>query len=127
MEKQSNLAVDSTDRSPPWSWKRRIALVLIVVPFIVALPIRHWALHYAGSWFVSTRIEPEDRLIWLALGYLGLMCSIAVVSHFIAAILLMRDQCFPTTSIIAAILYGVFLLPAVRFLWIFVKCYIQYG
>jgi hypothetical protein len=127
MEQLSNLTVDSTPRPQAWSWKRRFAVGLIVTPFIVASPLRYWAFHHAGSWFVSTSLEPTDRQLWLGLTYLALICSITVVAHFVASILLIRDQCFPKTSLVASVLYGIVLLPAIASLLIFVQCYLKFG
>lgn len=65
--------------------------------------------------------------MWLGLSYLSLMLSMTILVHFVAALLLIRDQCFPKTSLVAAVLYGIFLLPAVAILLITVQSYFKYG
>jgi hypothetical protein len=46
---------------------RRVALVLFSLPFLLALPVRYWAFHVAGDWFVDIDIDSDERIMHLRL------------------------------------------------------------
>lgn len=111
----------------PRRHKRWVAYALIIAPFVLALPLRHWALNHAGSWFVSTDLEPDHRLVFLSQMYLGLILSIGIWCLFGASILLWRDSFYPVLSGIAALFFGLLAVPAGLFLAIGVDAYFKYG
>lgn len=119
---------DTPLKAPPArSLNRLVACSLIVVPFLLALPLRYWALNLARSWFVSTDLEPDHRRAFLGLMYLGLMLAISVWCFFGASILLWRDRFYPFVSACAAIIFGVLAFPAGIFLIIGLSSYFEYG
>ena len=109
------------------SRKRLAACLLIAIPFLLALPLRHWALNLAGAWFVSTELEPDHRRAFLGLMYLGLMLAISVWCFFGASILLWRDRFYPVVSACASVIFGVLAIPAGIFLAIGLSSYFKYG
>jgi hypothetical protein len=112
---------------PVRSLKRLVAYSLIAVPFLLALPLRYWALNLAGGWFVSTDLEPDHRRAFLGVMYFGLMLAISVWCFFGASILLWRDRFYPVVSACAAIIFGVLAIPAGIFLTIGLSSYFRYG
>jgi membrane protein required for beta-lactamase induction len=108
------------------SCNRWIALSLISMPFILALPVNYLALNHFGSWFVSTSLEPEHRRVWLGIMYLGLMLAISIWCFFAASILLWRDRLFPVISGFASLVFGILAIPAGVFIAIFVGSYFKY-
>lgn len=98
------------------STPRWIAAALIVMPFLLALPIRYWAFHLAGSWFVSTDLEPNRRADLLGGMYHGLMFSLTVVFAFPAFLLLWSDRFHALWTGLATVVLGILLVPALLFL-----------
>lgn len=107
--------------------KRWLAFGLLAFPFALAFPLRYWAMNYAGSWFVSSDLEPDHRRAFLGLMYLGFMAAIAVWSFFGASVLLWLDRFHPVISAFAAILFGLLAIPAGVFLAIGVSSYFRFN
>jgi hypothetical protein len=110
-----------------WSTKRRIAMVLFATPFILAPLVQYWVFHMAGSWFVSTDLEPEHRQVHLGMMYIPLMLSITVLAMFLCFLLLWMDRWHLVFSAIATMLFGVLLIPAILFFYLFVQSYLKFG
>ena len=106
---------------------RVIACSLIAVPFVLAFPLRYWALNLAGGWLVSTDLEPDHRRAFLGLMYVGLMLAISVWCFFGASMLLWRDRFYPVVSACASVIFGVLAIPAGIFLAIGLSSYFKYG
>ncbi|MEM7476610.1 MAG: hypothetical protein AAF483_16605 [Planctomycetota bacterium] len=106
---------------------RMAAFCLIAAPFLLAFPLRYWAFHYAGAWFVSEDLEPEHRQAFLGLMHLGLTLAVSVLCFFAASILLWRDRFYPAFSASAAILFGLLAIPAGIFLAIGLKAFLRFG
>ena len=107
--------------------KRRVATLLFALPFFLALPVRYWVFNHAGSWLVSTDLEPDHRAVFLGLGYLHMMFSILVFATFPALCLLWHDRVKPWITGTLAVLFGLLLIPAAFLTWILVSCYLQFG
>jgi hypothetical protein len=71
---------------------RRIALTVFSLPLLLAIPVWYWAFHVAGSWFVSTDIEPDQREMFLGLMYQLVMAAITAASVFPGLLLLFIDN-----------------------------------
>ena len=112
---------------PVRSRKRLVAYSLIATPFLLALPLRYWALNLAGGWFVSTDLEPDHRRAFLGLMYFGLMLAISIWCFLGASIFLWRDRFYPVVSACAAVIFGVLAIPAGIFLAIGLNSYLKYG
>jgi protein-S-isoprenylcysteine O-methyltransferase Ste14 len=125
LEASSHVVVEAG--SNRWSTRRKIAVLLLVLPFMLALPIRYWVFHHAGSWFVSTDLAPNQRVAFLGLMYLPLMLSISILSFSLAALLLWMDRWRPLLSGWTAILFSVLSIPAIFFLSICVQSYLRWG
>lgn len=95
---------------------RWMAYALAAAPFILALPLRYWALNHAGGWFVSTDLEPDHRRRLLGVMHLGLILSTGVWCFFGASILLWRDRFYPVLSAVGAFIFGLLAIPAAIFL-----------
>jgi hypothetical protein len=104
-----------------------IAWSLVAAPFVLALPVRYWALNYASGWFVSTDLEVDHRQAFLGLMYFGLILSISVWCFFGASISLWLDRFHPIISACAAIIFGVLAIPAGIFLAILVGSSFKYN
>jgi len=72
--------------------KRRIALAVLSLPILLAIPVRYWAFHIAGNWFVNTDIDPDERSMDLSLMYLLLMAAITGVVILPGLLLLFIDN-----------------------------------
>lgn len=107
--------------------KRWIAFYLIGAPFVLTAPLRYWALHHAGGWFVSTDLDPEHRRALLGLMCFGLLLSISIWCFLAASILLWLDRFFPFVSALAAFVFGVLAIPAGIFIAICIRSYIEFG
>ena len=125
----NDLKSSSTELSTAgwWNIKRRVATILFVTPLFLALPVRYWVFNHAGSWLVSTDLEPDHRAVFLGLGYLHMMFSILVFATFPALCLLWHDRVKPWITGTLAVLFGLLLIPAAFLTWILVSCYLQYG
>src|SRR5689334_2298925 len=73
------------------SMRRRIAVAVIISPLIIALPLHLWAVHYAGSWYVSARLDGPTRARYINLVYAKDMATIIVIMGFIGTLLLYLD------------------------------------
>ena len=71
---------------------RRIALAVFSLPLFLAAPVWYWAFHVAGSWFVSTDIDPDQRRMYLGLMYDLVMAAITAASVFPGLLLLFIDN-----------------------------------
>ena len=109
------------------SRKRPVALVLIAAPFLIALPLHYWLINYAGGWVVSTEVESEHRRAFLGMMCIPLILSIAVFCFFPAAILLWFDSFHPIVCGVAAIIFGILLIPAAGFLAIGISSYYRFS
>jgi hypothetical protein len=85
--------------------RRRIALFILALPLLLALPLHYWAFHVAGDWFVSTDIDPRYRRIHVGQMYLLLMAAVIGASVFPALLLLFIDK-------YRRVLTGLLLVPA---------------
>jgi hypothetical protein len=85
---------------------RRLALAVFSIPFLLAMPVWYWAFHFAGSWFVSTEIDPDQRRMFLGLMYQLVMAAITAASIFPGLLLLFIDNYRRT-------LIGCLMIPAV--------------
>jgi hypothetical protein len=101
--------------------------MLIATPFVLALPVTYWVFHMAGSWFVSTDLEPNHRAAFLGLMYTPLMMSITVFAMFPAFLLLWIDRWHPVVSGTLTVLFGVLLMPSLIFIGICVHSYWKHG
>jgi hypothetical protein len=72
--------------------KRRIAICVILLPVILAWPVRYWAFHLSGNWFVNFDIPPRERQLDLTLMYCLLMAAIAGVTLLPGLLLLFADN-----------------------------------
>lgn len=117
----------NTARNSWWTGRRRIAIWLIVLPILVAIPLHYWVFHHAGSWFVSDHLEPEHRAVFLVLGYAQLMYSVCAFCFFPAFALLWYDGCKPILTGVLTVLTGILVLPALLFTWVLISCYIKFG
>jgi hypothetical protein len=109
------------------SVRKGIALAAFAMPFLLAYPLHYWVMNHAGSWFVTTRLEPEHREGHLRLMYQPLIASVAVPFFFTGAIMLWKDRCFPRLTGLLALLFGVLLIPALIWIGIGVYCFFEYG
>ena len=107
--------------------KRRVAGLLFASPIILALPVRYWVFNIAGSWFVSTDLEPDHRAAFLGLMYIPLMMSIAVPAMFAAFLLLWIDRWHPLLTGVLTFVFGALLIPALLFIGIGVLSYLKHG
>ena len=120
-------SASQADASTARTRTRKVAISLIAAPFLLAFPLHYWAMNHAGSWFVSTGLEPDHRSGFLGLMYVGLIMSIAVWCFFVASILLWRDRFYPLVSGIAAMVFGLLAVPAGFFLAIGISAYFKFG
>src|SRR5688572_346796 len=102
--------VESRSNARPWeilrTKRRRLALALISLPLLLALPVRYWAFRMAGGWFVSTEIPADQRQMFLGLMYLLLMAAITCAAIFPGLLLLFVDN-------YRRVLTGLLLIPEV--------------
>jgi len=119
--------VAGTTSGRPFLTKRLLALVAIVLPFLVAWPLRYWVFNLAGGWVVTTRLDPEHRRFHLGMMYLGLIASIGVISFFVGSVLLWLDRWNRWASGSMMVLFGLLSIPAVWFIGIGLASYIRYG
>jgi hypothetical protein len=107
--------------------KRRMAIALLALPFLVALPLRYWIMNHAGSWVVSTELEPDHRAAFLGLTFMGDIIAISILSFFAASLLLFLDRWHRVVTGILTILLGVLLVPALLWVWITLVAYVKFG
>ncbi len=97
------------------------------MPFLLAFPIRYWVFNIAGSWFVSTDLEPDHRDAFLGLMYIPLILSISVFATFPAFLLLWIDRWHRLVTGALTVIFGLLLIPAILFIGILIQSYFQFG
>jgi heme A synthase len=61
---------------------RLTGVALLVSPLLLAYPLFYWAFNLAGTWFVTTRLLPEQRVIHLRFAYVMLMTMVVGLTCF---------------------------------------------
>jgi hypothetical protein len=106
---------------------RRIAVGLFAAPLLLSPLLRYWTFHLAGSWFVSTRIDPDHRRIELGFSYLVLMASVTAICVFLGLLLLFIDKYRRRVVGVLLLPATICMLPALFFFWILLDSYIRNG
>jgi hypothetical protein len=76
---------------PDSTRKTKAAIVLLILPFVAAVPLWYWVFHFAGGWYVATDLEPEHRSAHLVEMFLLNILALAALAWFAALALLFLD------------------------------------
>src|SRR5881394_763021 len=85
--------------------RRKLAVLMLALPIVLALPICYWAFNIAGDWFVKINIDLDERRSDIAFLYLLIMAAVIAASIFPSLLLLFLDR-------YRRLLTGLLLLPA---------------
>ena len=103
-------------RVESWQPIRICALLFLIGPVVLAVPIRHWVFNVAGNRLVSPLLQPQDRAHQLNLAYIAILLSISVLFLFSGSALLWRARFISRLSGAASILFGLLSIPSTIFL-----------
>jgi hypothetical protein len=90
--KASSLTSQSAVGATSHHWLATIGLAVLSLPFLLAIPVRYWAFHIAGDWFVNTHIDADERRMDLNFMYLLVMAAITGTAIFPGLLLLYIDD-----------------------------------
>ena len=120
-------SVRARSRARRWITKRRVAVFLIAVPFLLVFPVGYWVFNVAGDWYVNTDLEPDHRGAHLAVLYIGEMMCVVVLAMFPAFLLLWLDRWHPGLTGPLTIIFGVLMIPALVWIFIHVEGYLEFS
>src|SRR5690242_2456836 len=106
---------------------RTAGTVFFTLPIVIALPLHYWVFNLAGSWFVSTDLEPAHRRVCLGLMFSGTWCAFAALFCFVGLLLYFIDGYGRPRTGWLLIPVSIFAFLATIFLLIGVHSYFKFG
>lgn len=104
---------------------RRLGIFVLLLPVLLAIPLYYWAFNYAGTWYVSTRLEPEHRAIHLHEANFLTLAMIFGLTCFPGLLLLFRGDYRRRLWLLIA--SAILFLPGLLLLAVFIECYIKFS
>jgi hypothetical protein len=95
-------------------------------PLILALPLFYWAFNWAGTWYVSTHIDPDQRRTFLHLTNAMALAMVACLGWFPGLLLLYAADYKRERIAWLLIPAGLLLVPGIFLLHGFIYCYVNY-
>jgi hypothetical protein len=104
---------------------RRVGVLVLLSPTILALPLLYWAFNYAGTWYVSTRLEPAHRAFHLWEAWILDLVMLVCLTAF-PGLLLLSAGGYRVNRLLVA-LSALLLVPGMFLLYFTIYAYSEFA
>jgi hypothetical protein len=106
---------------------RRLGIFVLLLPALLAAPLYYWAFSYAGTWYVSTRLDAKQRAADLVAMWLLDLVMLACLTVSPGLLLLFISGCRRSVIVWLLIPAALLLAPGFFLLFISIDSYIKYS